>query len=325
MFIILIMYIVFLSKTAFLLKQTFNTKNRYFTNTKCYKEFHNRENYHEIQPENNINNGYHKKYNAKTFQYLSDVHVDTTNVLPDIIPVSNTLIIAGDIGNPMHKHFNLFFKHVSERFDTVIYTPGNHDFNSGCIFNKQKYQLYKPLINDIISKYKNVHCLDNNVYKYDDNTIIAGSILYTNPILELGKLGEYNNNNAVVDKAFAIHEENLISKYRDHTEKHKECIRFLTKTIDDNTNKDIIVVSHYVPTFALIEPKYMKLGPIVNSKNTTSLEHLMVKPIKAWISGHSHSVINKSINGIYCGINAYGNNCMGKKNKLPPPQTFTLY
>jgi hypothetical protein len=56
----------------------------------------------------------------------------------------------------------------------------------------------------------------------------------------------------------------------------------------------------------LIEPKYIKRGIYKTSFFATNLEHLMNEPIKVWICGHTHSVIDTYVNNIFCGVNAYG-------------------
>ena len=250
-------------------------------------------------------NSIHKK---ETFQYISDVHVDINKNVIDIIPIANTLIIAGDIGNPKHKHFEIFINKVSLQFKTVIYVAGNHCYDSGCIYDDTKYKYYKPIIIDILSNYKNVHYLDNNIYVHDDtNIIIAGTTLYTNPINYIPI--NYIPINPILTK-----------KLKQHTNKHQECIQFINTVCTQYYNKDVIIVSHYVPTYSLIEDKYKKLGPIINSKFTTNLEYLFKKPIKAWICGHSHSIINSTINNVYCGINA-----CSKLQLQSKPQTFTIY
>ena len=74
------------------------------------------------------------------------------------------------------------------------------------------------------------------------------------------------------------------------------------------------MLTHYVPSFKLIEPKYSKYGKL-NTLFATDLEYLIQKPIEAWICGHTHSILDMKINNIYCGINALGHDnvdCLSK-------------
>lgn len=55
----------------------------------------------------------------------------------------------------------------------------------------------------------------------------------------------------------------------------------------------------------MIDNKYL-VGNKTNRWFPNDLEYLMKEPINTWIYGHNHSIMTKRINGVYCGLNAYG-------------------
>lgn len=242
------------------------------------------------------------------FQYISDIHVDSrfcAITIPNIKKKCETLLIAGDVGNPFHENFYIFMKKMANKFSKVIFVAGNHEYDSGCLFDKYKYDIHKEQLNKIFKQLPNVFFLDNDIHTIDSNIIIAGTTLWSNPML-------HNQTNS---KHFNNKHNLTIDKYETHIKKHFECVNFIKQTCKEFNDKQIIMLSHYVPTFKLIENKYLVKGQ-PNGWFATDLEHLIKKPIDAWICGHSHSVITKRINKVYCGLNAHGYNKENKSNMI---------
>lgn len=216
-----------------------------------------------------------KKYKL---QYASDLHVDVHNKIPVVTPLTNNLAIAGDIGKPTHPNFSKFLSHVSQEFDNVYFVPGNHDYDCGPEYEHNKVVENKERIYDICENFNNVRILDNSIKYLDNNLIIAGTTLWSKPI---------ENNK------------------EEHIKVHNACVDWLSGIINLYHNYDIIVLSHFVPTFKLIEQKYKARGIKKVSWFATDLEHMINPPIKTWICGHTHSVISCYVNDIYCAINAH--------------------
>lgn len=87
-------------------------------------------------------------------------------------------------------------------------------------------------------------------------------------------------------------------------ELYKNSLNWLDTNIKQNTDNNIIVLSHYLPSYKLIIPKYRDYKPAF--QYASHLDHLIKSPVKAWLCGHSHCQIEKYINGVYCGINTLG-------------------
>ena len=234
-------------------------------------------------------------------QYVSDLHLDTYGnkqpgwKIPLIEHAAKYLAICGDLGKPTHPNVNLFLRMVSSQYEKVFFVPGNHDFDSGPLYDRQKYDLYNPLIESICSQYKNVYYLNNKTHHINKNLVIVGSTLWSQP----------NISNCEANVDYHDHDH-----YHDHAIEHQKNVNWLELQLKQYGN--IVVLSHFVPTFKLIEPQYLRLGLQKTRWFATNLEHLMKPPIRAWLCGHSHSVIECHINGIHCGLNAHG---YGNKNK----------
>ena len=222
---------------------------------------------------------------ANNLQYISDLHVDTRSIgrIPKIYPVSDHLVVCGDIGNPKHPNFHSFISKISSQFKKIFIVPGNHDMCCGFHqLDKVNYNQY--LINEIIKNFTNVYYLNQSIHQLDHNYLIAGTILWSQPII---------TNNHMHNYLIGLNE-------------HNRQVQWIEKILKDYDSSNIIMATHYLPSFQLIEEKYLKRGIQATSRFATDLEYLIKPPIYAWLCGHSHSVINKKINGIYCGINAYG-------------------
>jgi len=220
-----------------------------------------------------------------TIQYISDLHVDHKQIgkIPVIEPKSKYLAICGDIGLPSHPNFNIVLKDTSSSFDKVFLTLGNHDFGLGCCYEKESVDKWTPYIEDLCSKYNNIVLLNKTCYDLD-NYMFIGTTLWSNA------------------PSYNIHKQD---KYEKHIREHKEHINWIKEKIDNNNNKQIIVLTHFPPTYKLIEEKYKNDGQ-VNGWFASNYDYIIKPPIKAWLCGHTHSIINCNINGVYCGVNAIG-------------------
>jgi len=238
------------------------------------------------------------KPNSLRLQYLSDVHVDCNKLLPKIEPVSETLALCGDIGKPTHPNFDSFLKYVSSQFDQIYFVPGNHDYDCGPFYDSAKILRYEQLLHDICSKYPNITILNNSFATHGDNTIIAGTTLWCNPVLRP---------NITYD----------IKKYHEHIKIHNRDVEWIKKLCERYQDKNIVMLSHFVPTYKLIEPKYLERGIHKVSTFATDLEYLIKNPIVAWLCGHTHSVSQTYVNNIFCAVNAWGYPSEVSKNIVP--------
>lgn len=231
-------------------------------------------------------------YNVK-IQYISDIHIDTHTNMPDIRPVSNYLAICGDIGQPYAKNYKLFIKEQSKKFEKVFVVPGNHDFDLGPMYRKDRVDKWEPYIKNICDEFNNVYYLNRGTHHLNNNILIIGSILWSKPMPLPQTIWEKDNRMKQI--------------FIDHMDQHNLHVDWISNTIDQNSDKKILILTHFVPTLKLIEEKYLLKGKYTNSWFATDLEYLIKKPVKAWICGHTHSVQQCKINDVYCAVNALGN------------------
>lgn len=226
------------------------------------------------------------------FQYCSDVHVDGSAQNKGILrPVSDTLLMAGDIGNPFCPSFKQFMHQISNQFATIFFVPGNHDHNHGCVYDAVQSAKCRAHIQQLCRPYPNIHILENKAHVFQKDIVVVGTPLYSHlsPKLRLDR-----------------------QTIEEHNREHAKCVAFIESVCSAHQAKRIVVVSHYVPSFRLIETKYMKYGA-AGTKWATDLEHVMEKNpnIKAWVCGHTHSVLEVDIphgpgHITQCYVNAYG-------------------
>lgn len=224
--------------------------------------------------------------------YISDLHVDK---LRSLVPLFRTIgsttnsfqnpnqdsiaIIAGDVGSPLHPHWDETIKFFSNTYSKTLFVPGNHDYDSGALFKKLSYKKYDKIIRSKLENYQTIKLLQMDYDVHNDVEII-GCTLWSHVL-----------------------KDNSI--YTDHNRmfiKHK---RWLEKMIKRN-DKTKIIVTHYVPTPRLIEQRYLALN---NNKHhqlfCTDLSHIVDKSVYAWICGHTHSRLNIKINDTQYCVNAY--------------------
>jgi hypothetical protein len=88
---------------------------------------------------------------------------------------------------------------------------------------------------------------------------------------------------------------------------HKEHVDWLRSEINSPENDKILIMTHHMPTFALIDKKYRKFSKI-NCAFASDLTELFSPKIKYWVCGHTHSPADLTDEkfGIRFVINPYG-------------------
>ena len=67
-------------------------------------------------------------------QYLSDLHIELMHknnfkiLCYKIVPKCDILVLAGDIGNPLHQNYKSFLQLVGDKFKKVFLVMGNHEY-----------------------------------------------------------------------------------------------------------------------------------------------------------------------------------------------------
>lgn len=233
-----------------------------------------------------------KRFNL---QFVSDLHLEYSYKVPKIIAKQNNLALLGDIGNPRMKNYNNFLKYLSPQFDNIFLIAGNHEYwNLNYKIKYDKKQV-DDLIEDICINYNNIKYMNNKSITID-NVHIIGNTLWSNipnnKILEAQwKMGDCYN--IYVDNKNILPYQ--INKF------HKECVEYIENEININQDKKIIILSHHCPSYKYLTKKHRNY--INNYAFVSNLDHLIERPVYAWLAGHTHRNIHKIINNVVCSIN----------------------
>lgn len=233
-------------------------------------------------------------------QYASDLHLEfgeNSKWLKDnpLIPSADVLVLAGDIGYLGDSNYKThpFWDQVSKDYKRVIVVPGNHE-------------LYKFFdINELHDGWtleirQNVKVYYNSVISLDEDTDLIVSTLWA----RISPSEEYLTEHCVSDFRRILNGNHRLSSQR-FNEEHDRCRRFIEKTVSESRAKNIIVVTHHVPSFALIAEEFK--GSLINGAFTVELgKYIADSRINYWIYGHSHRNINKTIGNTRCLSNQLG-------------------
>ncbi len=233
-------------------------------------------------------------------QYASDLHLEfgaNTAILREhpIIPVGDILVLAGDIGylgdDAMIRH--PFWDLVSDNFQEVVAIPGNHelyrqfDINALC----EDWELYLR---------HNVRYVYNKIIHLDDITDLIASTLWS----EISPENGYFTQNNVSDFQRIRNGEKTLTWER-FNEEHRKCRAFIENAVRESRAERIIVVTHHVPSFALMDQEFY-CSPINGAFTSELGDFIANSRVKYWIYGHSHSNITKQIGNTQCVCNQLG-------------------
>jgi predicted phosphodiesterase len=231
----------------------------------------------------------------------SDTHWDHRPHDPVHIPLAttsqDTLIIAGDLATSVT--LNLVTVHLcrlSQLYKHIVIVLGNHDYyGHGDGYDaavKRWQQLTLPT---------NVFVATNDTVLDIGNTVFVLSTLWSAQLASadtlLKTLHDYKGIGGGWSPALA-------------QEKHDEHVRFIDDSLTDlaDTKKNVVVVTHHLPSFQCIDDKYKhNLG---NAGFASHLDYLMKKhaeTISLWCHGHTHMPCDMNINGVrvVCWPRAY--------------------
>lgn len=227
-------------------------------------------------------------------QVLSDLHLEllppskVQSVIGSILIAGgkDVLVLAGDIGNPEDKNYALFLDAMSEHFKKVFVISGNHEAYHGTVASKENRVRY------ICSRKPNVSYLSNNFEDYAGYRWL-GTTLWTH----------------VSDPKYKVNDFRRITNMSVDTYNHlnDQAVSFLEKTLRKSEGKHCIVITHHLPSFQLIHPKY-KNDPY-NQCFASNLDNLIEKysdRMWLWCYGHTHNASDKTMHGVRMVCNPIG-------------------
>lgn len=222
---------------------------------------------------------------------LSDIHLEWDTSLYDfnkVVPkkMADAVFLAGDVAGS--KHALPFIKHLLNLGYVVFYTLGNHEF-------------YKHDMNEVIDFWKNIN-LENFYFLHDDivefdNLRIIGTPLWASvdtlikhPILGIQK-GEIDYFVRQKLKTWADFVNIPQFHINDMAELFWQHFSFLENALKENTDKQVVVMTHFLPSFLSVNPAFA--GETTNFVFATELDFLMEQyKIDFWFHGHTHNSLD---------------------------------
>lgn len=247
--------------------------------------------------------------------YCSDLHLEFSPLEIYNTQNSDVLILAGDIllasrlFDQEEKHyldgrefivkhndvFHSFFQQVCEEFDHVIYVLGNHESYHFDIAETYSY------IKEKFSYLKNLHILEKETVNINDVTFVCGTMwtdFNKNDPLSMQNISWRMNDFQIIRNSNRKEDPYLSSIWspEDAYQDHLKFMGFVNQELDKEENKKVVMVTHHCPSAMCVPDKY-KGDIMMNPGYISNLEDFILDnpKIRAWISGHSHRVLDAMI------------------------------
>lgn len=243
--------------------------------------------------------------NMFSFQISSDLHIEfknnkNVNPLDFITPVSDILILAGDIGS-FYKYNQLknFLEQLCIHFQAVIYVPGNHEYYM--VNSVPKLPMNKLFDQFVIKIKKSV----NNLYVLNRSSVIINDVCIIGCTLWSQidfKIPSY------ICRISGISTEKYNNKHQLDLKYIKQMIKYC-----DKNKKKLVVVTHHCPTFSVISKRKKNNDKFINLY-ASALDNLLNKDmVHTWVCGHIHENFDIITNG---GTHLVGNQAGKPKDKI---------
>jgi predicted phosphodiesterase len=222
------------------------------------------------------------------FQYFSDVHTEQYKGNPKklkkiqevIKSCAPYLILAGDIGDPFSSIYKDFLTYLSSIFEYIFIIAGNHEYYGNHDMNDVQKQ-----IKHITSSLRNIIFLEKDIFHLPNTDIIIfGATFWSDILKEEEKDIKYYISDYRCIPEFSIYM--CIEFY------HDSC-NTLNEMLETYPTKKCIVISHHLPSYSLIDPKYLHAKPSLNSAFASNILQAYNSRIIAWIAGHTHKPIEQ--------------------------------
>lgn len=262
---------------------------------------------------------------ATKIQYISDIHLEfykKLSSLPQISVQSDILVLAGDIGYPTTTLYWDFLEQQARRFKHILLITGNHEYYHTKNAIKKGKVLDIHTMDELIAselnrrELKNIHFLHyGNDFVIIDNICFIGTTLWSHIPDEatyevLHRMNDYKN-------IFIKDSENSLQNITPsdinalYLKQKDDLINTLANTSKSDAIEKIVVITHHLPSFELINPKYQtselkELNYAFASNILDTLDDELKIKIDLWICGHTHSPESKMVNGVQCVINPIG-------------------
>lgn len=248
--------------------------------------------------------------NSINIQFTSDLHLEYYDNNIDckmwLNPSAPYLAILGDLGYHYHPNFRKFLGQVSKLYDKVFYVNGNHEYFVCKYRTLVNLEQVDKEIGAICDEFDNIYYLNNKEYFLTDEIVLLGTTLWS--FIPNGKteLVRYYFNDYIY--VYTTIDNGLIFNIKDtnSTSAYLNNVKWLSEKLELYKDKKIIVMSHYLPSYGMIDKSYQ--SKFMNHAFASELDYLMIKydNIKYWLCGHTHKNKEIKINECSCITNPRG-------------------
>jgi predicted MPP superfamily phosphohydrolase len=232
------------------------------------------------------------KPHSMRIQYISDIHLEFLSKLlkeKRFHPIADVLCLAGDIGYPKSPIYKQFLTTVNNQYKKVFLITGNHEYyRSGTSMDDVHTTIQNILKSNNL---QNISFLDNSYIDYS-GVRFAGTTLWSKiPYIPSVQINDF-------------HEiQDMTPTY--YNELHRVACEFLESDDVTQSPLPVVVLSHHLPSYEFIDPKYAKYEKY-NMYFASDCTRFFKPPIKAWICGHTHSGFDKTLHDIQFVCNPVG-------------------
>jgi predicted phosphodiesterase len=244
-------------------------------------------------------------------QYCSDIHLefhdksDKGDLSPEMFikPSAPYLALAGDIGIPDLQSYEVFLGWCSKNWKQVFLVAGNHEYYNYRCPVKTDMTVKRAKIREVMAKFPNVVFLDrSSIYVADEGVRILGCTLWSH-------IPDEHAHNAILsmnDARQILCAGDIVFSPWKFSELHALEKQWLSDEIDRaaGAGEKCLVITHYMPSFSLIHPKYQGLS--LNCCFASESDDLFRPPVVGWICGHTHTGGEFKIHDIPCVLNPFG-------------------
>lgn len=239
-------------------------------------------------------------------QYISDLHLEFNRMDIEMAPVAPILVLAGDVGDPSSKMYAKFLEWCARDWEHVIVVAGNHE-----LYNRRPQSAWKwsrpDTVADRIDACRAAAAAAGpNVHFLERDSVVIDGVRFLGCTLWSDVSGaEAMVERRMSDYAMITADGQMPVTAGQTLEWHLRDRAWLEGALAAATDAPIVVVTHHLPTYALIAEKYA--GSPLNVGFATHLDDVLVRPpVRAWICGHSHTAGRAEVNGVPCLLNPVG-------------------
>ena len=218
----------------------------------------------------------------------SDLHIDWHRDrgagLIKSFPDADIGVFAGDLCE--HSMLNETLARLSDKYPDVIYVSGNHEYYNSDWMNTEN------IIRVSVTQLGNVHWLNDSRVTVGGHSFIGSTLWFPKTVA------------GSINKKY-LNDFKMINNFEPEVyDRHDASVKYL----EDNIQKDDIVVTHHMPSFKSVPAKFKT--SILNCFFVVKLDHIITKTkSRMWIHGHTHSCCDymHGYTHVYCNPHGYPN------------------